>query len=157
MICGHLRLDVHLTSPGGLTSDHSVRVDVTLQQTLRLAGIMVGYNGPSSSAAGAPNLTLAAPTLADLQTTSAWTLPTFPVRSIATYRTAGTVTWNLPLTDPPSCAGCRSPNCVALNNTVQAVRTADGNGTDVLYYGLMANGIPMGPIIGCHPGGEHRG
>src|SRR5215210_5256744 len=153
MMCGNLRLDVHLTTPGGLVSDRRVYVDTTLRQTLRLAGIMVGYNGPTSTAAGAPHLTLAAPTLADLQTTSAWTLLTFPVQSSATYRTAGAVTWNLPLTDPPSCAGCCSPNWVALNTAVQAVRVADGNRTDVLYYGLMANGIPMGPIIGCNSGG----
>lgn len=157
MMCGHLRLDVHITTPGGWVADRSIYVDATLQQTLRLAGIMVGYNGPASSAPGAPTLTLAAPTLADLQTTSAWTLLTFPVRSAATYRSAGTVTWNLPLTDPPSCAGCCSPNWVALNTAVQAVRIADGNRTDVLYYGLMANGIPMGPVIGCNSGGVSTG
>ncbi len=157
LMCGHLRLDVHLTAPSGWTSDRQVHIDATLQQTLRLAGIMVGYNGPTSSAPGAPNTTLAAPTLTDLQTTSAWTLLTFPVQSAATYRTAGTVTWNLPLTDPPSCDGCCSPNWVALNTAVQAVRTADGNRTDVLYYGLMANGIPMGPIIGCNSGGVSTG
>jgi hypothetical protein len=67
------------------------------------------------------------------------------------------VTWNLPLTDPPSCPGCCSPNWVALNTAVQAVRIADGNRTDVLYYGLMANGIPMGPIIGCNSGGVSTG
>ena len=153
MMCGNLRLDVRITTPGGWVSERRVYVDATLRQTLRLAGIMVGYNGPTSTAPGAPNLTLAAPTLADLQTTSAWTLLTFPVRSAATYRTAGTVTWNRPLTDPPSCPGCCSPNWVALNTAVQAVRIADGNRTDVLYYGLMANGIPMGPIIGCNSGG----
>jgi hypothetical protein len=157
MMCGHLRLDVHIVTPGGWASDRSIYLDATLQQTLRLAGIMVGYNGPTSTAPGAPNLTLAAPALADLQTTSGWTLLTFPVRSVATYRTAGTVTWNLPLTDPPSCPGCCSPNWVALNTAVQAVRVADGNRTDVLYYGLMANGIPMGPIIGCNSGGVSTG
>ncbi len=157
MMCGNLRLDVHITSPGGWVADRSVYVDATLRQTLRLAGIMVGYNGPTSTAPGAPNLTLAAPALADLQATSAWTLLTFPVQSSATYRTAGTVTWTLPLTDPPSCAGCCSPNWVALNTAVQAVRVADGNRTDVLYYGLMANGIPMGPIIGCNSGGVSTG
>ncbi len=157
MMCGNLRLDVHITSPGGRVADRQVYVDATLRQTLRLAGIMVGYNGPTSAAPGAPNLTLAAPTLANLQTTSAWTLLTFPIQSSATYRTAGTVTWNLPLTDPPSCPGCCSPNWVALNTAVQAVRIADGNRTDVLYYGLMANGIPMGPIIGCNSGGVSTG
>jgi hypothetical protein len=157
MMCGNLRLDVHIATPAGSVSDRSVYVDATLRQTLRLAAITVGYNGPTSTAGGAPNLTLAAPTLADVQSTSAWTLLTFPVQSSATYRTAGTVTWNLPLTDPPSCAGCCSPNWVALNTAVQAVRIADGNRTDVLYYGLMANGIPMGPVIGCNSGGVSTG
>lgn len=157
LMCGHLRFDVHITSPGGLVADRRIYIDSTLQQTLRLAGIMVGYNGPSSSAPNASTITRAAPTLADLQTTSAWTLLTFPVRSFATYRSAGTITWNLPLTDAPSCPGCCTPNWVALNNAVQAVKVADGNRTDVLYYGLMANGIPMGPIIGCNSGGVSTG
>jgi hypothetical protein len=155
-MCGHLRLRVRVTAPGWEdTTD--VDLDVTLRQTLRLAGIMVGYNGPNSSAPNAPTIALAAPTVADLQTTSAWTLLTFPVRSAATYRSAGTVTWNLPLTDAPSCSGCCTPNWVALNTAVQAQRTADGNQTDVLYYGLMANGIPMGPIVGCNTGGVSTG
>jgi hypothetical protein len=157
LLCGNIRLDVHIAAPNGWTADRTVHLDATLRQTLRLAGIMVGYNGPASSASGAPNLTLAAPTLANLQTTSAWTLLTFPVQSAATYRTAGSVTWNLPLTDPPSCPGCCTPTWVALNTAVQAVRIADGNRTDVLYYGLMASGIPMGPIIGCNSGGVSTG
>ena len=78
-MCGHLRLKATVTSPGGKSEEHTTIVDVTLRQTLRLRGIMVGYNGPSSLAAGAPNLVLAAPTLADLQTTAAWTLLTYPV------------------------------------------------------------------------------
>jgi hypothetical protein len=151
-MCGRMRLQVEITAPSGASATKTLTIDVTLRQTLRLAGIMVGYNGPTSSAPGAPNLTLAAPTLADLQTTSAWTLLTFPVRSAATYRSAGTVTWNLPLTDAPSCSGCCSPNWVALNTAVEAQRIADGARTDVLYYGLMAVGIPMGPIIGCNTG-----
>ena len=157
MMCGHLRLDISIQSPRGWTDERRVYIDATLQQTVRLAGIMVGYNGPSSTAPGAPNVVRAAPALADLQTTSAWTLTTFPVRAFATYRTAGTVTWNLPLTDAPSCPGCCTPNWVALNTAVQQVRIADGNRTDVLYYGLMAAGIPMGPIIGCNSGGVSTG
>lgn len=156
-MCGHLRLRIHVTAPGGHEAETTVHLDVTLRQTLRLAGIMVGYNGPTSTAPGAPNLTLAAPTLANLQTTSGWTLLTFPVQSAATYRSAGTVTWNLPLTDAPSCSGCCTPNWVALNAAVQAQRVADGNRTDVLYYGLMAVGVPMGPIIGCNSGGVSTG
>ena len=157
MMCGHLRLIVRVNTPDGLTDELRVFVNVTLRQTLRLAGIMVGYNGPTSTAAGAPNLTLAAPTVANMQTTSAWTLLTFPVRSLATYRSAGTITWTLPLTDAPSCPGCCTPNWVALNAAVEAQKVADGNRTDVLYYGLMAAGIPMGPIIGCNTGGVSTG
>jgi hypothetical protein len=157
LMCGHLRLQADVQTPGGASDTMTIFLDVTLQQTLRLAGIMVGYNGPANMTPGAPNLTLAAPTLANLQTTAALTLLMFPVRETATYRTAGTITWNLPLTDPPSCPGCCTPNWVALNTAVDAQRTADGNRTDVLYYGLMAPGIPMGPIIGCNTGGVSTG
>ena len=151
-MCGNLRLKANIESAGVTRTSMTIYLNVTLQQTLRLRGIMVGYNGPSSLAAGAPNLNLPAPTLADLQTTSATTLLTFPVRSQANYSSAGTITWNQPLTDAPSCSGCCSPNWVALNAAVDAQRIADGNLPNVLYYGLMANGIPMGPIIGCNTG-----
>ena len=150
-MCGNLRLQANIESALG-RSKMTIYLNVTLQQTLSLRGIMVGYNGPSSLAAGAPNLNLPAPTVADLQTTSATTLLTFPVRSQANYSTAGTITWNQPLTDAPSCGGCCSPNWVALNAAVNTQRIADGNLPNVLYYGLMANGIPMGPIIGCNTG-----
>lgn len=160
VMCGRLRLDVSVTRRFfvfSVTSRRQVNVDATLLQTLRLAGIMVGYDGPESTERNAPNLTRPAPTLADLQATSAWTLLTFPVRSAASYRIAGTVTWDRPLTDAPSCSGCCSPNWIALNSAVQTVRVADGNRTDVLYYGLLATGIPMGPIVGCNSGGVSTG
>lgn len=156
-MCGHLRFRATVQTPAGASDVMSIFLDVTLEQRLRLAGIMVSYNGPASSAPGAPNLTLPAPTLADLQTCAATTLTLFPVRSAGTYRTAGSVAWTLPLTDAPSCPGCCTPNWVALNTAVDAQRTADGNRTDVLYYGLMAPGIPMGPIIGCNTGGVSTG
>ncbi|MBE0697851.1 MAG: hypothetical protein IH586_13095, partial [Anaerolineaceae bacterium] len=156
-MCGSMRLRATITSPAGDTDENVIHIAAKLRQTLRLRGIMVGYNGPTSTAPGAPNLTLAAPTVANLQTTSAWTLLTFPVRSVANYSSGGTITWTLPLTDPPSCSGCCTPNWVALNTAVQAQRVADGNRTDVLYYGLMAAGIPMGPIIGCNTGGVSTG
>ena len=160
-MCGFLRLVATVTAPNGVTATTTVHLDVTLQQTLRLAGILVGYNGPSATATPAnpnpPNLTLPAPTLANLQTTSAWTLLTFPVQTVATYRSAGTITWNQPLDDARSCDGCCTPNWVALNNAVQAQKVADGNRTDVLYYGLLANGIPTGIIIGCESSGVSSG
>ncbi|MEN4041589.1 MAG: hypothetical protein ROW39_04515 [Anaerolineaceae bacterium] len=157
MMCGRLRLTARIQSPSGDTDDHVIYINATLRQTLRLRGIMIGYNGPTSSAPGAPNLTLAAPTLADLQATAAWTLLTFPVRSFANFSSGGTITWTQPLTDAPSCPGCCSPNWVALNAAVQAQRVADGNLPNWLYYGLMANGIPMGPIVGCNTPGISTG
>jgi hypothetical protein len=157
VMCGHLKLVVTVTTPGGATDTFELLLDVTLRQTLRLRGIMVGYNGPSSTAAGAPNLTLAAPTVADLQTTSGWALRTFPVRSTAQYSSGGTITLTVPLSDAPSCAGCCTPNWVTLNSQVAAQVTADGNRTDVLYYGLIATGVPMGPIIGCESSGVSAG
>ena len=85
-MCGHLKLIASVTAPGGASDTFELLVDATLKQTLRLRGILVGYNGPSSTAAGAPNLTLAAPSLADLQSTSGWALRAFPVQSTATSR-----------------------------------------------------------------------
>ena len=152
LMCGKLRLVANIESPGGLRSKKTIYINATLQQTLSLRGIMVGYNGPSSSAPGAPNIALPVPTLANLQSTSSTTLLTFPVRSQANYSVAGSITWNLPLTDAPNCNGCCTPNWVALNAAVDAQRVADGNLPNVLYYGLMANGIPMGPIVGCNTG-----
>jgi hypothetical protein len=156
-MCGHLKLVVQVTTPGGATDTYELFLNVTLRQTLRLRGIMVAYNGPSSTAAGAPNLTRAAPTVTDLQTTSGWTLRAFPVQSSAQYSSGGTITLTVPLSDPPSCAGCCSPNWLTLNSQVAAQVTADGNRTDVLYYGLIASGVPMGPIIGCESSGVSAG
>ena len=156
-MCGHLRLIARVHSPAGKSAEFHADLDVTLEQTLRLRGIMVAYNGPSSTAPGSPNLNIAAPTVANLQPTSAWTLLTFPVRSAATYSSGGTITLTVPLSDPPSCAGCCTPNWVTLNAQVAAQVTADGNKTDVLYYGLLPGGVPIGPIIGCESSGVSAG
>lgn len=157
LMCGHLRLVASVHGPGGRTGRLAVDLDVTLEQTLRLRGVMVAYNGPASTAPGAPNLNIAAPTVADLQSTAAWTLLTFPVRSAATYSSGGTITLTVPLSDAPSCAGCCTPNWLTLNAQVAAQVTADGNKTDVLYYGLLPSGVPMGPIIGCESSGVSAG
>jgi hypothetical protein len=157
VMCGALKLIVTVTTPTGASDTYELFLDVTLRQTLRLRGIMVGYNGPSSAAPGAPNLTLAAPTLADLQTTSGWALRAFPVRSTAAYSSGGTITLTVPLSDAPLCAGCCTSNWLTLNSQVAAQVTADGNRTDVLYYGLIAAGVPMGPIVGCESSGVSAG
>ena len=142
---GKLQLKIEVTG-GTYSDDKSINIDATLKQTMRLAGIMVGYNGVN--AAGTAPLTLAAPTLADFQNTSAWMLTTYPL-SEATYRIASTITQTVPLTDSPSCNGCCTPNWDALLADLVAEKIADGSQAGDLYFGLLANGIPMGSIVGC--------
>lgn len=149
---GTLRM-IARVSAGSRTAESSLDVAVTLRQTLRLAGVMIAYNGPASMAAGAPNLTIAAPTLADLQNMSGTALTLFPVESTADFRTAGNLTLTTHLqqaTFPTS--GC-GPNWDALHGQVANARTADGNQPGWIYYGLLPAGVPMGPVGGCGGGG----
>lgn len=151
-VIGTLRL-VARVDAGHRSTTGMVEVAATLRQTLRLAGVMIAYDGPASMAPGAPNLTIAAPALADLQAMSGTALTLFPVESTADFRTAGTLTLNTHLqqaTFPTS--GC-GPNWDALHGRVANARTADGNRPGWIYYGLLPAGVPMGPVGGCGGGG----
>jgi hypothetical protein len=155
---GNMRLRVSVNQASlALTAGADVYLDVTLRQTLRLAGIMIGYNGSNGAPVNPVNITLPAPTLADLQATAPFSLTAMPVQSTATYRIAGNIIWTTPLTDAALCAGCCSQNWLNLNAAVQQVRVNDGNQTNVIYYGLMAAGIPTGPVGGCNSGGVSTG
>jgi len=149
---GTLRLIARVTS-GSRTAESTIVVAVNLRQTLRLAGVMISYNGPASMAAGAPNLTLAAPTLVDLQAMSGDALTMFPVEATARYRTAGTLalTNHLQDTSFPT-SGCGA-GWDALHARVANARTADGNRPGWIYYGLLPAAVPMGPVGGCGGGG----
>jgi peptidase M66-like protein len=149
---GHLRLIARLTA-GSQTAESTVYVPVTLRQTLKLAGVMISYNGPASSAPNAPNLTLAAPTLADLQAMAGTALTLFPVESTAQFRTAGTLvqTKHLQDTSFPT-SGC-GVEWDALHGRVANARTADGNKPGWIYYGLLPEATPRGPVGGCGGGG----
>jgi len=156
---GMLRVTARLTDSDGFEYDtDTLIVDATLRQTLRVRGIMVSYNGPSTAAMPPPGgtpvvtVTLAAPTLADLQATAALSLRAMPVQSQGEFTSAGTVAWNMPLDDPRSCPGCCSPNWDSLLTTLGNQRTNDGNRTDLVYYGLLPAGIPLG-VPGCGSGG----
>jgi Peptidase M66 len=149
---GTLRLIAGLTS-GFRSAESSVVVAVTLRQTLRFAGVMISYNGPASTAPNAPNLTIAAPTLTDLQAMSGTALTLFPVESTADFRTAGTLVQTTPLqTASFPTSGCGAP-WDALHARVVNARTADGNQPGWIYYGLLPSGVPMGPVGGCGGGG----
>lgn len=151
-VIGTLRLIARVSS-GSRTAEQRTTVRATLRQTLRLAGVMIAYNGPASMAANAPNLTLAAPVLADLQAMSGTTLTLFPVRSTAQFRTAGTLTLTNHLQDTSfPTSGCGA-GWDALHAAVVNARTADGNQPGWIYYGLLPAGVPMGPVGGCGGGG----
>ncbi|MBX9244407.1 hypothetical protein ICW40_06250 [Actinotalea ferrariae] len=149
---GTLRL-VAKVEAGGWSTGGQVQVAATLRQTLRLAGVMIAYNGPASMAANAPNLTIAAPGLADLQAMSGTTLTLFPVESQAQFRTAGTLTLTTHLQQAVFPASGCGPNWDALHGRVANARTADGNQPGWIYYGLLPAGVPMGPVGGCGGGG----
>jgi hypothetical protein len=156
---GNLRLTVRLTDADGTLYDsETTYIDATLRQTLRIRGIFVRYSGPATAAMPppgsppVPTVTLAAPTLANLQGTAALSLRAMPVQSVGNFASAGTVNWGQPLDDPRSCPGCCSVNWNSLLTALGAQRTADGNRTDVVYYGLLPAGIPLG-VPGCGAGG----
>ena len=153
---GTLRLIARATS-GSQTAEESVDIRVTLRQTLRLAGVLISYNGPASNAPNAPNLTLAAPTLADLQAMSGTALTLFPVESTAEFRTAGTLVQTNHLQDTSFPATGCGTQWDALLARVANARTADGNRPGWIYYGLLPAATPMGPVGGCGGGGDAVG
>ena len=66
-------------SSATVLDSETVQADVMLLQTLRVRGLMVAYNG--ANAAGNGTLNIAAPTVAELQTTAAWSHTVFPVQA----------------------------------------------------------------------------
>ncbi len=159
---GILRLTVQVTDAGGAVFDSSsVVVHATLKQTLRLRGIMIAYSGPSTAtmvagAAAPPNITLAAPTVANLQTTAGRALLAMPVQSSGSFALASQITFNLPLDDPRSSAGACSPNWDTLLTRLVTERTNDGNRSDVVYYGLLPAAMPIS-VPGCGQNGVGAG
>lgn len=160
---GHIRLTARLWIQGGdaafPVATHEVTLDVTLLQTLRLRGVMISYNGPDPTVnpANPPNINLAAPTVADLQATAAWTLTTNPVESQGNFSSAGTVAWSTPLTGMATSPGGCSTQWLQLNAAVAQVKTNDGNRTDLIYYGLLPAGTPIANVGGCESSGVSTG
>lgn len=149
---GKLRLTLRLDTGETRTTT----VSAYLVQTLRVRVIQVEYQGPSTSSP-APGtvpttLNLAAPTLADAQTTAALALRMMPVQQTGSFASAGTLTWSLPLDDPRKGDGGCSENWKSLLTSLQSIRDNDGNRADVVYYGLLPSGIPLN-VPGCGTGG----
>jgi hypothetical protein len=148
---GKMRL-VARVSAGDANDEYGESIEATLRQTLRLAGVMVEYDGPTSMT-NSNNLQIPAPTLADLQAMSDEALTLFPVQSTAEYRSAGTLTLTHHLEDTSFPASGCGTGWNALHADVVNARTADGNQPGWIYYGLLPNGVPMGPVGGCGGGG----
>ncbi|HSL71382.1 MAG TPA: hypothetical protein VK864_14140 [Longimicrobiales bacterium] len=153
---GTLRLTARLADMPGAQSQ--VVVSARLLQTLRIRAVLVAYNGPSSANPPAPGqppitqLTLAAPTLADLQNTAGMALATMPVQATGSFASCGTLNWATPLDDMRTAAGACSTNWDTLLNWLALLQDNDGNRADVVYYGLLPAGIPLG-VPGCGENG----
>ncbi len=134
-------------------------VDATLLQTLSLRGVFVHYNGPDPTvnATNPPTVDLAAPGLANLQATAAWTLTTNPVESRAVFSSAGQMNWFTPFTDPATSSGGCSATWAGFNYWLSLMKKNDGNRSDVIYYGLLPAQAPVGPVTGCEAHGVSAG
>lgn len=156
---GRMRLTAEIwadgAGPSAIADSRVVNIFPDLIQTLPLRGVMIHYNGPN--AAGTMTLDLAAPTVTDLMTTAAWCLTTMPVEAQGRFSSAGTIDWATPLTGMALSPGGCSQQWLDLNAAIAAARTADGNRTDVIYYGLLPNGIPIANVGGCASGGVASG
>jgi hypothetical protein len=156
LMSGLLRFTVDVRGPfapcPGHTASRSTLVDVNLQQTLNAAFITIGYNGPNAARTG--NIVLAAPNLAACQAETSWAMTTYPVSGVANVRVAGTFVTNTPIDDPRSCPGCCSPNWGPLLTQIGALVALDqaaNPGQPWVYYGIIANGIPVN-VPGCSGG-----
>jgi hypothetical protein len=153
---GTLRLTARVTGYPGVEGNATVRAN--LVQTLRIRAILVAYNGPSSANTPGPGqpaitqLTLPAPTLANLQATASQALAAMPVQATGSFASCGTLNWATPLDDARISAGACSVNWNTLLNWLALLQDNDGNRADVVYYGLLPTGIPLG-VPGCGQNG----
>ena len=154
LMTGLLRFRVNVFSefhpcPGNSATGRTI-VDVNLRQTLNAAFITIGYNGPNATGTGMLNLP--APTLAQCQAETGWTMRTYPVSGNPNVRVAASFITNTPLNDPRSCPGCCSPNWGPLLTQIAnliAIDQAANPGGNWVYYGLINNGIPVN-VPGCN-------
>jgi hypothetical protein len=154
---GPLVLTAQVHDAGNSQADsHVISVVPTLRQTLRVRGIMIGYDGPDP-ANPAQTMTLAAPGIGDLQTTAAWALRVMPVQGDAVFEVASTLTRTVPLSGMATNGSCTTA-WGDLNSAIAAAKTADGNHPGFLYYGLIAEDFPnTSNVGGCESSGVSSG
>jgi hypothetical protein len=144
-----LRLTAQVRSADGSQTDEmSIEVAAGLRQTLRVRGIPISFQGPDASG---NQISLARPTLADFASTASMALAMFPVEDQPDISLTGDFNWFAPLTgapDPTNPGGC-APSWNALLYWLNLMKSADGNRTDRIYYGLAPAAIPIGFNNGC--------
>jgi hypothetical protein len=91
-------------------------------------------------------LNLPAPNLAACQAETTWAMTAFPLSATPNVRIAGNFVTNTPIDDAHSSPGACSPNWGPLLTTVANLVAADAAltpGVQWVYYGIIANGIPV--------------
>lgn len=161
-VWGTLRLTARIWRTGDpsrtVIDTHEETVNATMLQTLRLRGIFIAYDGPDpTTTPPANNVKLAAPTVANLQTTAALTLTMFPVQAQGVFSSGGNMNWFTPLTGVALDAGGCSSEWVGLNYFVSLLKQNDGNRTDCIYYGLLPAATPIQNVGGCELYGVSAG
>lgn len=154
MMTGRLRFTARVSSAHaviGGSAERRLEVDVTLQQTLQIAAIAVGYDGDDT--ASPPNhVTFAAPTAAEIANQTGYALAILPVSETPQVRTIASFNATHPLDGHVDPGGC-DPNWDPILQRVQQARTNDGNQDGWLYYGFVTNRIPMTHgNVGCSGG-----
>lgn len=145
---GEMRFKVHVEQTGhseNAADDATTIVRATLRQTLRLRGVPVRYMGPDAAGKA---IDLAAPTLAQVTSSCAWTCNTWPVSPRPDVSLAGVFTWSNPLTGNMSGGHCPT-SWTDLLYWLQIARVLDGDRKDCFYYAFLPSGVPIGDTGGC--------
>ena len=152
LVRGRMRLTATITAPGGQMHSMSVDVAASLRQTLRIRGVPIRYDGQDLAG---NKLVLPRPSLADFAATASDALAMFPVLDEPDITLTGDFNWFAPLSGAPDAdnpGGC-APSWNSLLFWLALMKTADGNRTDRIYYGLLPAGTPTGFNSGCGSAG----
>ena len=162
LMTGMVRLTARVWRVGDATKTlvdtYQETVSATMLQTLSLRGIFIAYDGPDpTTTPPQKNVTLPAPTVANLQSTASWTLKTYPVESQGSFSSGGTMNWFAPLVGVATNPGACSTDWYSLNYWVSLMKLNDGNRSDVIYYGLLPSAMPIQNVGGCESSGVSAG
>jgi hypothetical protein len=159
---GLLRFTIQASSPHDCRQRVATAVDqfdLSLSQTLQIAAVSIGYNGPPLG--GGANVSFAGPTAAQIATEAGFSLQVYPVRSQPNIRIVapqGPSDATQPLNNTNFPAGGCDPNWTPITTLVANARTNDGNQAGWFYYGFVTPSIPISHgNVGCATNGNGAG